>query len=115
MKKYDVYFKRYVQSFVKETVRLYTSMKEFGLAKGVQESSEHINKKIEHVSCSRLKRWKAKRKRLYIVYSCRQFCTLLYMLWFFTCFVNFFYIHGFSHLQTIGLRCPINNESNPSS
>jgi hypothetical protein len=35
MKKYDVYFKRYVQTFVKETVRLYTSMKEFGLAKGV--------------------------------------------------------------------------------
>jgi hypothetical protein len=34
-KKYDVYFKRYVQTFVKETVRLYTSMKEFGLAKGV--------------------------------------------------------------------------------
>jgi hypothetical protein len=34
-KKYDVYFKRYVRTFVKETVRLYTSMKEFGLAKGV--------------------------------------------------------------------------------
>jgi hypothetical protein len=34
-KKYDVYFKRYVQTSVKETVRLYTSMKEFGLAKGV--------------------------------------------------------------------------------
>jgi hypothetical protein len=29
-------------------------MKEFGLAKGVYESFEHINKKIEHVSCSRL-------------------------------------------------------------
>jgi hypothetical protein len=34
MKKYDVYFKRYVQTSVKETVRLYTSMKEFGLTKG---------------------------------------------------------------------------------
>jgi hypothetical protein len=53
-KKYKVYFKRYVQTSVKETIRLYTSMKEFGLAKGVQESSEHIKKKIEHVSCSRL-------------------------------------------------------------
>jgi hypothetical protein len=27
----------------------------------------------------------------------------------------FFYIHGFIHLQTIGLRCLINYESNPSS
>jgi hypothetical protein len=35
MKKYDVYFKRYIQTSVKETVRLYTSIKEFGLAKGV--------------------------------------------------------------------------------
>jgi hypothetical protein len=34
-KKYDVYFKRYVQTFVKESVSLYTSMKEFGLEKGV--------------------------------------------------------------------------------
>jgi hypothetical protein len=34
MKKYDVYFKSYVQTSVKETVRLYTCMKEFGLAKG---------------------------------------------------------------------------------
>ena len=34
-KKYNVYFKRYVQAFVKEIVRLYTSMKEFGLTKGV--------------------------------------------------------------------------------
>jgi hypothetical protein len=34
-KKYNVYFKRYVQTFVKETVRSYTSMKEFGLAKDV--------------------------------------------------------------------------------
>jgi hypothetical protein len=34
-KKYNVYFKRYIQTSVKETVRLYTSMKEFGLAKGV--------------------------------------------------------------------------------
>jgi hypothetical protein len=33
--KNDIYFKRYVQTSVKETVRLYTSMKEFGLAKGV--------------------------------------------------------------------------------
>jgi hypothetical protein len=32
MKNYDVYFKRYVQTFVKETIRLYTNMKEFGLA-----------------------------------------------------------------------------------
>jgi hypothetical protein len=35
IEKYDVYFKRYAQICVKETVRLYTSMKEFGLAKGV--------------------------------------------------------------------------------
>jgi hypothetical protein len=34
-KKYYVYFKRYVQIYVKETIRLYTSIKEFGLAKGV--------------------------------------------------------------------------------
>jgi hypothetical protein len=34
-KKYNVYFKRYVQTFLKEIVRLYTSMKEFGLAKDV--------------------------------------------------------------------------------
>jgi hypothetical protein len=34
-KKYDVYFKRYVQTSVKETLRLYTSMKEFRLAKGM--------------------------------------------------------------------------------
>jgi hypothetical protein len=33
-RKYDGYFKRYVHTFVKETVRLYRSMKEFGLAKG---------------------------------------------------------------------------------
>jgi hypothetical protein len=51
MEKYDVYF---IQTFVKETIRLYTSMKESGLAKDVYESSEHINKKIEHVSCFRL-------------------------------------------------------------
>jgi hypothetical protein len=49
-KKYNVYFKRYVQTYVKETV----SMKELGIVKGVYESCEHINKKIEHVSCSRL-------------------------------------------------------------
>jgi hypothetical protein len=42
------------QTSVKETVRLYTSMKDFGLAKDVWKSSKHINKKIEHVSCSRL-------------------------------------------------------------
>jgi hypothetical protein len=35
MKKYNVYFKRYVQISMKETIRLYTSMKEFGLGKGV--------------------------------------------------------------------------------
>jgi hypothetical protein len=35
MKRYDVYFKRYVQTSLKEIVRLYTSMKEFELAKGV--------------------------------------------------------------------------------
>jgi hypothetical protein len=29
-------------------------MKEFGLAKDVYESSEHINKKIKRVSCSKL-------------------------------------------------------------
>jgi hypothetical protein len=34
-KKHNIYFKRYVQTSVKETVRLYTSMKEFGLVKGV--------------------------------------------------------------------------------
>jgi hypothetical protein len=34
-KKYDVYFKIYVQTYVKEIVRLYTSMKKFGLMKGV--------------------------------------------------------------------------------
>jgi hypothetical protein len=39
---------------MKETTRLYTSMKEFRLVNGVLESYEHINKKIEHVSCSRL-------------------------------------------------------------
>jgi hypothetical protein len=33
--KYDVYFKRYVQIHAKETVRLYTSTKEFKLVKGV--------------------------------------------------------------------------------
>jgi hypothetical protein len=27
----------------------------------------------------------------------------------------FFYIYGFIYLQTIGLRCPINDESKPSS
>jgi hypothetical protein len=49
IEKYDIYFKRYVQTCVKKTVRLYTCMKEFRLAK--VESFEHINKKIEHVSC----------------------------------------------------------------
>jgi hypothetical protein len=34
-KKYDVYFKKYIQIPVKEIVRLYTSTKEFGLAKGL--------------------------------------------------------------------------------
>jgi hypothetical protein len=34
-KEYDVYFKRYVQTYVKETIRLYTSIKEFRLAKGM--------------------------------------------------------------------------------
>jgi hypothetical protein len=53
-----------------------------------------------------------KGKKPYIVYGCRQFFTLLYMLWFFTCFV---YIHEFIHLQTIGLRWPIGYERNPSS
>jgi hypothetical protein len=33
--KYNVYFKRYAQTCVKETVRLYTSIKEFRLVKGV--------------------------------------------------------------------------------
>jgi hypothetical protein len=35
MKKYNVYFKEYVQTFVRELVGLYTSMKEFKLAKGM--------------------------------------------------------------------------------
>jgi hypothetical protein len=35
IEKYDVYFKRYVQTSVKETVRLYISIKKFELAKGV--------------------------------------------------------------------------------
>jgi hypothetical protein len=34
-KKYDVYFKKYVKTSMKETKRLYTSMREFGLAKGM--------------------------------------------------------------------------------
>jgi hypothetical protein len=67
IEKYNVYLKRYVQPCVIEIIRLYTSMKEFRLAKGVKESSEHINKKIEHMSCFRLKSWKAKRKRLYSI------------------------------------------------
>jgi hypothetical protein len=35
MKKYNNYFKRYIQTSVKKTVRLYIDMEEFGLAKGV--------------------------------------------------------------------------------
>jgi hypothetical protein len=34
-KKYNVYFKRYVQTCAKEIVRLYTSMKEFRLVEGM--------------------------------------------------------------------------------
>jgi hypothetical protein len=29
IEKYDVYFKRYIQTYVKENLRLYTSMREF--------------------------------------------------------------------------------------
>ena len=35
MEQYDVYFKKYIQTCMKETVRLYTSKKEFRLAKGM--------------------------------------------------------------------------------
>jgi hypothetical protein len=38
---YDVYFKRYVHTYVKETGRLYTSMKKFGLVKGVGKLSTY--------------------------------------------------------------------------
>ena len=52
--KYNVYFKTYIQTYGKETIRFHTSMKEFGLTKGVYESFEHINKNVEQVLCSKL-------------------------------------------------------------
>jgi hypothetical protein len=66
----------YKLTSVKEIARLYMGMKKFRLVEGVYESFEHINQKIEHVSCFGLKKWKAQRKRFYIGYDCRKFCTL---------------------------------------
>jgi hypothetical protein len=54
IKKYNVYFIIYVQICAKETIRLYTSIMEFRLAKDMWESTEHINKRVEHVSYSGL-------------------------------------------------------------
>jgi hypothetical protein len=34
-KKFDVYFKKYIQTCITKTIKLYISMKEFRLAKGM--------------------------------------------------------------------------------
>jgi hypothetical protein len=44
-KKYNVYIKRYVQTSMKETVRLYTSIKEFGPVRACRKALSILTKR----------------------------------------------------------------------